>query len=282
MKIVRLFAAMAILSVVLLAACASSDTTKVTVYFSKGGHASLEQNKIPLIDRFFSLFSKEAYAQTHDPANTDSYFLWVFGDGMSPIFLYDIPGTQASVTIEVPSGNNRVFTLWSGNGDIEYQYINYVGQTVSNLSGSDQTITVHMYPSTNEVYVSEEGSNFYISWDYDPSLIDEGFQTVKVYRACYGYGSGALSICDGTVTEVNPSATKYLNEASVYDSYYWDNEIDPITAYGNEFYYFVRIDSPNSPSGGFRVPNNLFNFTNTYEFIAWFMTGEYVPVEYNP
>ena len=65
MKILRFFSILIIVSVLMLTACASSDTTKVTIYFAKNGQASLEQQKLPLIDRFLTYSAVKLMRRHH-------------------------------------------------------------------------------------------------------------------------------------------------------------------------------------------------------------------------
>lgn len=251
MKNIRLFAAMAITSTMLLTACASSDTTKVTVYFSKGGHASLEQNKIPLIDRFLNLFAKKAYAQIHTAADTDYFMLLVIADDFDGAYAV-APGTASSISIEVPSGSDRAFLLnsYSPSGEI-----NYVGRHVTDVSGTDTSFSINMYPCFYDLEAESLEENNYISvnWYYDTTL--NLFETVEIYRACEGES------CDGTFSST-PLSSNSLAESFTDNDDDFSNDLIP----GNVYFYFVRVSTGSFGGGGIPVPASVDDYFSNYYY----------------
>jgi hypothetical protein len=267
MKVFRIFSIFILACALMLTACASSDTTKVTVYFAKNGQASLEPQKLPLIDRIFNLFSSKAYAQHHISANTDYYFVWVTADDIDTINSPMVPGTESSVSFEVQNGDNRVFTVLSLHGS----YYNYIGQAVANLTGGNTSVPVDMYPCLNNITANQSGSSISIFWTYDPTLVSpEGFSTFSVYRACYGDDPA----CNGTVSLILTGQPIAITPP-ISDS-------NGLVTGGNpqEYYYFLSINSPYSPGGtGIPHPGNLIDFFNNYHFISIYMMGV---CSYNP
>ncbi|MBN2402334.1 MAG: hypothetical protein JXN64_08020 [Spirochaetes bacterium] len=253
MKTKRLLALILFLSAILLTACASSDTTNVTVYFSKGGHASLEQEKLPLIDRIFNFFAKPAYAQ-YSPGDTEYYSLLVVAEDMDLRYT-TAPGTASSVSIEVPNGDNRIFGLYSISPDSE---INYVGQNVVNLSGGDVSFSLTMYPSFNDVYaISDTEQNFIsITWDADATLI--AFSDIEIYRACLG------TSCDGTF------GTTPLTILAIESESYEDS-LDLIP--GNEYFYYLRIPTPGFGGGGRPIPVSIEDYYSDINYLFVFDEG---------
>ncbi|MFH0976213.1 MAG: hypothetical protein V1874_10575 [Spirochaetota bacterium] len=262
MKVIRLLTVLAVLSVLLLTACASSDTTKVTVYFAKDKQASLEQNKLPLIDRFLNLFTKKAYAQ-HQPEDTANYFLYITADDMDTVYTPFIDGSYTSISVEVPSGKNRVFTVFSFSPSGNY---NYVGQNTANLTGGNTSISINMYPCLNNIIVTNSGY-MYINWTYD-STLDDKYPYVKIYRACYGTDPS----CDGTITTLTTTWPFGTGGTGTYPD--MDSFIE-----GNFYYYFLSVDTGSFANGGLIAPTNFSDFFTNYNFIAVYMMGEYyVPV----
>lgn len=251
MKILRLSSIFILTSALMLTACASSDITKVTVYFSKDGHASLEPQKLPLIDRFLNLFTSKAYAQTHNPGNTEQYFLIVTADDYGTSTY--APGNATSISIEVQSGENRVFTLFSFSPDGNY---NYIGQESANLSGGNTSISINMYPCLYNISAAPSGSTtINISWQYDPSLNYEGYTNFWLYKTCIGSNPS----CDGNLNG-EPSSIPITN-LSTEDS----------VLSGQYYYYFLIIDSPYSPGGTIQLSGNIADIFTSNHFLTVYM-----------
>ena len=143
MKFFRFFPVLILLSTFVLTTCSfPDDTTTVTIYFSSDKQTKSEYEKESLIDRFLNFFSSKAYAQIHQTEDTEYYFLWVTADDIDEESYYTplIPGTETSISIDVPSGSNRVFTLLSISPNGNY---NYVGQTVTDLIGGEISISIN-------------------------------------------------------------------------------------------------------------------------------------------
>jgi hypothetical protein len=274
MKILRLFSILIIVSALMLTACASSDTTKVTIYFAKNGHASLEQQKLPLIDRFLNLFSSRAYAQHHNPANTDYYFLWVTADDIDGVYSPMIPGTETSISLEVPNGNNRLFTILS----LHSSSYNYIGQEVANLSGGDAAITVNMYPCLNDISIPPLTQNYNITltWTFDSSLVSEGFLTFRLYRSCIG--DDPACGYTGNVIEVDPTGSTNGPKEIFYNTYTDMYQLAQTSPNPQMYFYFLSVDSLYSPNGGLPVPANIIDYFNNYPFIAVYImaSGQFI------
>jgi hypothetical protein len=263
MKVLRFFSVLIILCVLMFAACSSQDMTKVTIYFAKDKQASLEEIKLPLIDRILNLFSSKAYAQIHQPSDTANYFLYVTADDIETIYTPFIDGSYTSISVDVPSGDNRVFTLFSFSPSGNY---NYVGQNVANLTGGDTSISINMYPCLNNITVTNSGY-MYINWTYDLTL-DGKFNYVKIYRACYGTDPS----CDGTITTRTTLGSLGTSGTGIY------TDMDSFIA-GNYYYYFLCIDTGTFAGGGLTVPTNFSDFFINNYFIAAYMMGSFY---YNP
>lgn len=246
--------------------CSDSNRTKVTIYLPKNGQA-MEQKKYPLIDSFLMFFSGKAYAQLHQPGDTAFYFLYVTASDIDTVYLPDIPGTETSIEIEVPTGSQRVFTLMSFSPNGNY---NYIGQAVADLTGGDMTIPINMYPVLNNISVfGSGGSTVEISWEYDPTL-DGKFSNIRIDRACFGQPT-----CDGSVTTIIPS-TPIGSCSAVCSGSYSDSTSLVDQAY---YYYFLSVDPVSFTS--FASPSNFIDFfTNNY-FIAVYMMGADLYL-YNP
>jgi hypothetical protein len=258
MKILRLFSILIIVSVLMLTACASSDTTKVTIYFAKNGHASLEQQKLPLIDKILNLFSSKAYAQIHVPSDTANYFLYVTAGDMDTVYTPFIDGSYTSISVDVPSGNNRVFTLFSFSQNGNF---NYVGQNVANLRGGDTSISINMFPCLNNITVTNSGY-VYVNWTYD-STLEGKFTTVNIYRACYGTDP----LCDGSIALPTSWSIGSAGSGSYPDMSGFSE--------GNVYYYLLTIDTGSFANGGLIAPTNFSDFFINDYFIAAYMMGEY-------
>jgi hypothetical protein len=262
MKVLRIFSILILAVALMLTACASSDTTKVTVYFSKDGHTSLEPQKLPLIDRFLNLFSSKAYAQLHQPDDTANYLLYVTASDFDGAFA-QADGLANSISIEIPSGDNRVFTLFSFSHNGNY---NYIGQNVINLAGGDIAISINMYPCLNNIVVTNSGY-MYINWTYDLTL-DGKYNYVKIYRACFGTDPS----CDGTITTRTTTGSLGSGGNGIYP------DMDSFIP-GNYYYYFLSIDTGSFGGGGIAIPTNFSDFFINNSFIAVYMMGSFY---YNP
>jgi hypothetical protein len=266
MKLKHLSAIIVLLiTVIAFGSCSyKNDMTKVTIYFGKNTQSNLQQQKLPLIDRILNLFSSPAYAQTiHQPGDSAFYYLYVTADdieGKSSV----VPGTESTISIDVPSGNNRVFTLLSFSPNGIY---NYIGQEVTDLTGGDANVTIIMYPCLNNIQV-QYTDYLDITWNYDMTL-DGDFSTVSIYRACYGTDT---TNCDGSITSLSTEWPIGSSGSGIYT----DSSISfgPI----NEYIYLLTVNTGSYGGGGISIPANFLDFqenTNNAYLIGYIM-GIYV------
>lgn len=143
---------------------APGGNTKVIINIAPAStHASLNQS---LFDRLLQFLATEANAQV--PPSVTSILLRVTGSGMDKIE-NTYPSSTTTVTLEVPSGPGRIFTVEGRNSVNE---VLYVGSSQSmSLTGGETvnlSITMHL---PGRIYVANWGSN-------TVSVIDSSTNTV--------------------------------------------------------------------------------------------------------
>jgi hypothetical protein len=256
MKVLRLSSIFILACALMLTACASSDTTKVTIYFAKNGQASLEPQKLPLIDRILNIFTSKAYAQIHHTEDTDYFELYVLASDFGTYAT--APNSATSISINVPSGDNRIFLLNSISLSGE---INYAGKHVANLTGGDASFSINMYPNLLIITPDSQSTNQFIglTWTYDSTTLT-GFSTVEIYRACIG------ASCDGIFAPIGSN----MLYAGVYTD--TDNNSTNDLIPGNVYYYFLRINTGSFGGGGMPVPASIEDYYTNYMYYIFFDT----------
>jgi YVTN family beta-propeller protein len=131
--------------------CTSDNNySKVIIYLGpKSSSASLD---LPFFDKLFGLFVSRAYAQV--PPGITSITLIVSGPDIDTIeksYPYDV----TTITLNVPSGSDRVFTLYGNNSTGIKLYRGISSPT--NLSPGatvNVSITMTLFNGGNKIYVS--------------------------------------------------------------------------------------------------------------------------------
>jgi len=171
----------AILALVLTSAlvffnqCSMGDTTRVTIQL-KPNQQALKHNENQWLSKIFYIFYKKAYAFTVWDSVRNEVLVVIEGSDMTTIEV-SIPPLQTSYTIEVPSGSQRIFSVYGINTD-NSQGKNWGGKVITDLPpGADTTINIYMIPLPTEITPSL-AAGIRLTW-YAPS----GIQGYYIYRA---------------------------------------------------------------------------------------------------
>ncbi|MBN2040347.1 MAG: hypothetical protein JW864_09915 [Spirochaetes bacterium] len=204
-----------------LLTCSADNITKVTVMISKNGHAVIDQQKLPLIDRILNIFSSEVYAQTYyEPGDTTQFLLWAFADDWEEETYVVADGNASSISIEVPSGPDRYIFLYSfGTYDV-----NYIGSTQVDLPGGEVTVQLNMYPCIYDIDTPDYTlGNTYaeFTWSSDPT-ISETYSNMNVYRSC-------MTCSDDSFYQIGEFIP-------ITNGFFTDGEIS-----GTDYYYYIFI-----------------------------------------
>jgi hypothetical protein len=147
MKLKHLCGMIAIFAIITLSTCSYSNTSRVTIHLPTDNKSAQVFEKDTFLDKIFSLFNKEAYAQSWN-SSTGMYELFITASDMSDPIVELIPGSEVTHQVEVPAGSDRHFILWSiaGTGEVD---INWVGRAVANLeAGAETELTITLFPMT--------------------------------------------------------------------------------------------------------------------------------------
>ncbi len=192
--------------------CSVGNTTRVTIHL-KTHEISNTRGKTSIFDKISLLLFKPVYAMAGWSSTWDSLQLVVSGPGMETITT-DIPPLATSYTIEVLSGADREFTIYSYTSANNVPK-NYGGRTVLTLNpGEESTINIVMRPMTRITNQYTSTSTITIVWE-DTGSYDVGY---NVYRS------------------TNPDGP-YINIGNTINSTYNDY---PVT-YNVMYYYKVSV-----------------------------------------
>ncbi len=158
----------AMLSLGFLAGCAADDTALVTLKISRAGQISFQNDS--LLDRViaFIFCGRDLHASYGSPFSQswDKLTLKVEGEGMETIET-QIPPTQNEITVSIPAGVDRVFTVIGYNNNFK----RWGSLEKSNLTaGKSIELEMLMLPMSNNItsMVLTVGE-IRLYWDYmDP------------------------------------------------------------------------------------------------------------------
>jgi hypothetical protein len=151
----------------LIVTCNKSDTAFVTIDLNRPGK-SYTHYQPGILNKIDALFSKKAYASTPQPLFPSSHgdlVLEVSATDLNTISA-SIPNDASSFTIEIPSGNNRKFSVYSyttapiidnysGSSYGPFNGYNFGGHKTLNLSPGESTnILILMLPMTKVITIS--------------------------------------------------------------------------------------------------------------------------------
>jgi len=146
-------------SMITAAGCMSGNEARVTVELGLPAQSPVTGDT-GFIDTLLGFFSTRAYAAPAPP-DIESIVLTVSGPGMSTI-TKSIPTGTGSVTLLVPPGNSRLFTVLATGAARSFS-----GSTVADLGSGDTTLTIQMRSLINNAYdgdITSDGSSIFISF----------------------------------------------------------------------------------------------------------------------
>lgn len=154
-----LCAALCLAIFVTLTACTQDGMSKVTVYFGENLDARAVK-KPGILDRMRSFILPSAYAAGAPwTSSYDSVTMTITGEDMDPLIIA-IPPNAFSYTVEVPSGDERLFTITAYNGSVK----KWGGHALYDLNESEASINLNVYPIVTDLYVSWFGQGVQMTW----------------------------------------------------------------------------------------------------------------------
>lgn len=167
-----------ILSLFVFTGCSDSKGT-ATVTIDLG----FTEHNISMLDRvlnFFTLFGSEAHAATA-PANITDIILTVAAPDMTTIETL-IPADTGYLTLDVPAGKNRTFTVTASGGGREYNG----SQTVDLPAGENTPVGIHM-ELADRTFIIQSAESIYS--DCEPKSM--AMDSENIYIAGNYYQSSA-------------------------------------------------------------------------------------------
>ncbi len=165
-----------ILSIALGAACNQDGMSRVTINFGEIPLAKAAE-KPGLLDRLLGLFLPKAYAQW-----TPDYgymLLTVTSSDMDSVTAVVPPGVS-SYTIEVPTGDSRLFTLFACEGGVK----KWGGHVLSNVDDGELNLFMNVFPVVTNLSVTNmfpQAVTWAVRWDsVETSTGPTGYH---IYRA---------------------------------------------------------------------------------------------------
>ncbi|HPB83040.1 MAG TPA: hypothetical protein PK200_13460, partial [Spirochaetota bacterium] len=144
----------------------------------------------------------------------DAITLTITGDGMNEMKI-DIPPSQVTYSVEVPAGENRLFTVIATNLNVK----NSGGSAVSSLtSGQEAQISIKMKPIVQDFFVTGGSSTATLEWSAILNI--SGY---KIYRSTSPDGDYTLikTINDyttGITSDGPPSVGTYYYKMKIFDA----------------------------------------------------------------
>lgn len=156
------FAAMMVIGLLAFtASCSQEETARVTVHFGQGLQA-YHADREGILDRIAGVLFTRAYAITAPPEWTgdyDSLMLTVTGADLDPIAV-NVPPGASSYTLEIPSGEARLFTAVAYSGAVK----KWGGHGLSNLKAGEQSVSLNLFPVPTGLTNTAIGYA-YLDWD---------------------------------------------------------------------------------------------------------------------
>ncbi len=232
MRMAPLFLLIAALA--LFAGCSmSGDTATVTI--NTGLHQQAAIQKISVFDRILAYLSFSTKAQADPPSSdilpyVDFLKLSITGPGMSAMQDIDIPNSTGKITLEVPAGSSRVFTIVAfdddGLGNITRSYGGI--STVDLTPGDSVNLNINMgqLPEPPDYFNPTSGSpsGVLLRWRYSdiPEPADLiGFIVYRSHDNILPY----IPIAEGrkedffVISEYQYLDLEGIHGSSVYDYY---------------------------------------------------------------
>lgn len=209
---------LSMLGVVQMTGCSHDDTAIVTINLTGSVLESRYQEK-SFINKIFSFFVSEGIAGGGSPHvyEYDSIVLTVEGDGMSTITA-QIPPSQLTYSVEVPSGAKRKFTVIASKTGIK----NSGAHAITDLgSNQEVSISINMLPIVQDFLVSGGSTEITVSWSGITGIID-----YFVYRS---------TNLDGPYTQIGTVHDEFNSSSEYY------HDTTPVV--GVTYYYKVSVIS---------------------------------------
>lgn len=174
--------AIAVLFITLTGCAMEGGTARVTIDTGLGNPTAIHQ--VSIFDRILAFLSYSTAAQADPaPGTVDSITISVTGDGVSGMTNIPIPRETGRITLEVPAGSNRTFTVigWDPTPARLYGGI----KTVDLAGGMSTNLTIKMGLLPDPPDSLTSSGNFpapvVVIWDYTTPPSE--FSSFVIYRA---------------------------------------------------------------------------------------------------
>lgn len=211
--LVMSIAFLSMLGTVQMTGCSHDDTTIVTISLNGdvGTRTSVNDSIFNKIFRFF-VNDLLASAAPHSWVR-DAITLTITGEDMTAIEV-ELPPSQFTYSIEVPAGDNRLFTVIASNSNIKTSG----GSAVKSLTaGESVQVTINMKPIVQNFTATGGGSIISMSWQ---NIL--GVSGYKIYRSTSSDGTYILNqTITGDISSNasdSPSVGTYYYKIKVYYS----------------------------------------------------------------
>lgn len=134
------------LILIIFVSCSSDNTAQVTI--KTGIEPASQAIHMSIPDRILSIFSSALFASA-PPSNIGNISLSITGPGMEDTFRTF--GPVSEITIDVPSGENRTFTLSAGTPTVTIRGVT----TVDLKSGESKTISINMQVHESKIVIPD-------------------------------------------------------------------------------------------------------------------------------
>ena len=138
-------------------ACNQENMSKVTINFGEIPLAKAEQQP-GFLERLYAFFLPSAHAEW--AANYNLINLTITGDGMEDISV-NVPPGSTSITVEVPMGEGRLFTIFAYQGAAK----NWGGHVLANTNDSEVSVSMNVYPIVTGLYVYDNDGAPGVEWN---------------------------------------------------------------------------------------------------------------------
>lgn len=217
-----------------LVQCDHDGMARVTIHIQNEAYAG---NQDSIIDKFFKIFSTEAFAWSSLHGDGDGILtLTISGNNIATI-VTTIPPTQSSFTTELPANNEITFRLTFYNNDSQFN--TFGGQETVTLNMGDNDITVTMIPITiiNWAVNVQDPIGIIVGWDRLPV---SGY---NLYRSTSENGS-YINVNQSLI--VNPISSPTANP-----DYTDDATVIPLLEEGQTYFYRVSAFATDGKEGLF-------------------------------
>jgi len=239
------------LLVAALFACSYENTATVTI-----DTGIRQQAQLSLFDRVLAFFSFAQPLQADPPQNVsfDVLELSITAADMTPIILRytieELYNNYGKITVEVPSGSQRVFTIVAGNSEGQEIYNRIYGgvRTLDLSPGQQVNLNIEIGQLFDPTNYDGNITYYYLNSELYLSAYtntNPGVFAFKLYRK--QVGSNFSEIYYATINNFNLNISEYLIEYTIsinLDYQNYDYYISAVNNYGEGNRNFIELYNP--------------------------------------